>query len=134
MSEQANDVARWVPPDPKDPYLPLDAHVGTVRAIYCEEGCGEIDTAPWSLDDRDAGAEFGERGWTVRPHGLSGLTPLCKTCAARWDQEYAEDNAPLEHVQTTANCTAGGPGAPISSGLVCPACRDNTPGLHGDAQ
>ena len=66
--------------DPKDPYLPLDAHVISVKALYCEDGCGLVETSGYG-DDRDAAKELAERGWAVRPHSMGGLTALCKDCA-----------------------------------------------------
>jgi hypothetical protein len=80
--------------DPSDPYLPLDAHVISVKALYCEDGCGLVETSGYG-DDQDAAEELDKRGWAVRPHSLGGLTSLCKDCVADFDTHYAEDNAPI---------------------------------------
>lgn len=78
----------------RSPYASLDAHLISVRALYCEDGCGEVETSGYG-DDKDAAEELAKRGWVVRPHSLGGLTPLCKDCAERHDIEVAEDNEPL---------------------------------------
>lgn len=81
------DMAR----KPRDPYADLDTHVISVKALYCEDGCGLVETSGYG-DDQDAAKELAERGWAVRPHSLGGLTALCKDCAKRHDIEVLEDN------------------------------------------
>lgn len=97
MRPAENEVPEWA--DSTDPYLLLDAHVINVKALYCEDGCGLVETSGYG-DDRDAAEELTKSGWTVRPHSLGGLASLCKDCAARFDIEYAEDNAPTSPVVT----------------------------------
>jgi hypothetical protein len=74
-----------------DPYAALDAHIILVRALYCEDGCGEVETSGYG-DDCDAAKELAKRGWAVRPHSMGGLTALCKDCAERHDTELDEDS------------------------------------------
>lgn len=73
-----------------DPYAALDAHVIEVKALYCEDGCGLVQSSGYG-DDRDAAEELAKSGWIVRPHSLGGLTALCKDCAERHDAQTAED-------------------------------------------
>lgn len=70
----------------RDPYASLDAHVISAKALYCEDGCGLVETSGYG-DDVDAAKELDRRGWKVRPHSMGGLTSLCKECAARQDDE-----------------------------------------------
>ena len=91
MSEQTIKINALADIRPTDPYLPLDAHVISAKALYCEDGCGLVETSGYG-DDRDAAEELARRGWVVRPHSMGGLTSLCKDCAERYDIEYAEDN------------------------------------------
>jgi len=81
----------------RDPYAMLDAHVIRVRALYCEDGCGLVDTSIAGVDDQGAAGDLAERGWVVRPHSMGGLTALCKDCAARYDARVlptGEEQAP----------------------------------------
>lgn len=82
--------------DPSDPYLPLHAHVISVKALYCEDGCGLVETSGYD-DDRDAAQELRKRGWAVRPHSMGGLASLCKDCTDRYD---AEHDAPIPPAST----------------------------------
>lgn len=68
----------------RDPYASLDSHVIEVKALYCEDGCGLVESSGYG-DDRDAAKELAARGWNVRPHSMGGLTALCKSCAERYD-------------------------------------------------
>ena len=74
-----------------DPYASLDSHVISVKALYCEDGCGLVETSGYGDDDQ-AAKELAARGWEVRPHNLGGLTALCKHCVERYDIEAAEDD------------------------------------------
>lgn len=76
----------------RDPYASLDAHIISVKALYCEDGCGAVEPSGY-YEDRDAAEELSESGWVVRPHSMGGLTALCKWCAERRDAYEAEDNA-----------------------------------------
>lgn len=69
-----------------DPYAELSAHVISAKALYCEDGCGLVETSGYG-DDRDAAKELAERGWVVREHSMGGLTALCRECAARRELE-----------------------------------------------
>jgi len=69
----------------RDPYADLSAHVIEAKALYCEDGCGLVETSGYGEDDQ-AAKELASRGWTVRPHSMGGLTALCKNCAERADR------------------------------------------------
>ena len=71
------------------PYESLSAHLIPVKALYCEDGCGEVQTSGY-WDDEHAADQLARSGWVVRPHSLGGLTALCKSCAERHDIEAAE--------------------------------------------
>ena len=68
-----------------DPYAHLEAHIVTAKALYCEDGCGLVETSGYG-DDQDVAKELAGRGWVVREHSMGGLTALCKDCAARRDE------------------------------------------------
>lgn len=68
-----------------DPYAELFAHVISAKALYCEDGCGLVETSGYG-DDLDAAEELAKKGWVVREHSLGGLTALCRDCAARRDE------------------------------------------------
>lgn len=70
----------------KDPYAELSAHVISAKALYCDDGCGLVETSGYG-DDRDAAEELAKSGWTVREHSMGGLTALCRECAAKRDAE-----------------------------------------------
>lgn len=72
-----------------DPYAALDAHVISVKALFCEDGCGRVGTSGYG-NDRDAADELAQQGWVVRPYSLGGLTALCKDCAAAYDAKEAD--------------------------------------------
>lgn len=83
--------------DPRDPYLPLHVHISKVRALFCEDGCGLVETSLMGVDDQDAALDLAARGWAVRPHSMGGLTSLCKDCVARYDAEHGTPLPPDEH-------------------------------------
>lgn len=72
-------------------YEVLSAHVITALALYCEDGCGRVETSGYG-DDGMAADELANSGWKVRPHSLGGLTSLCASCAERYDIEAAEED------------------------------------------
>jgi hypothetical protein len=69
------------------PYARLDAHVISVKALYCEDGCGFVAPSGYG-DDIDVAKELAGEGWQVRPHSMGGLAALCKDCVARYDAEH----------------------------------------------
>ena len=69
-----------------DPYAALSAHVITALALYCEDGCGLVETSGYGYDDM-AAEELAKRGWVVREHSMGGLTALCRDCAAARDAD-----------------------------------------------
>ena len=76
--------------DRNDPYAQLDVHIIGVKALYCEDGCGLVETSGYGDDDQ-AAKELAASGWKVRPHSMGGLTALCKDCAAKYDMEASDD-------------------------------------------
>lgn len=72
-----------------DPYAVLDAHVIDVKALYCDDGCGLVETSGYG-DDRDVANELAKRGWVVRPHSMGGFTALCRDCAEQYDVRTQE--------------------------------------------
>jgi hypothetical protein len=68
----------------EDPYAELSTHVISAKALYCEDGCGLVETSGYGDDDM-AADELAKSGWVVREHSLGGLTALCRDCAARRD-------------------------------------------------
>lgn len=86
--------------DPTDPYAPLHAHIISVKGLYCEDGCGLVETSGYG-DDRDAAEELTKSGWAVRPHSMGGLASLCKDCAARHDAEARPVADPRSSRQAT---------------------------------
>lgn len=74
------------------PYEALSDHIVSAKALYCEDGCGEVQTSGYG-EDGAAADELAKSGWAVRPHSMGGLTALCRRCVERHDIEAAEDNA-----------------------------------------
>lgn len=72
-----------------DPYAALSTHVISAKALYCEDGCGLVETSGYGEDDQ-AARELAPRGWSVRPHSMGGLTSLCKDCTERFDAKEAK--------------------------------------------
>lgn len=77
-----------------DPYAQLAAHVISVKALHCADGCGLVETSGYGEDEM-AAEELVKRGWVVREHSMGGLTAVCRDCAARSDQESAAQPQPL---------------------------------------
>ena len=73
----------------KDPYASLDAHVIQVKALYCEDGCGLVETSGYG-DNDEAAKELASLGWEVRPHSMGGLSALCRDCVRKYDQEHQD--------------------------------------------
>lgn len=72
-----------------DHHGPLSDHVIEVKALYCEDGCGMVETSGYGYDE-DAARELSALGWKVRPHSMGGLTALCPDCVTRHDAEAGE--------------------------------------------
>ena len=71
------------------PYTELSDHIVDVKALYCEDGCGAVETSGYG-DDTEAGKELAKQGWRVVEHSMGGLTPICPSCAKRRDAEAGE--------------------------------------------
>ena len=65
-----------------DPYSQLASHIIEVKALYCEDGCGMVETSSHG-DDGSAADELAASGWKVVEHSMGCLTAVCGHCAAR---------------------------------------------------
>lgn len=85
-----------------DPYASLEAHVIQAKALYCEDGCGLVETSGYGDDDQ-AAKELASFGWAVRPHSMGGLTSLCRDCVREYDQEHGDAAAAESDVSSSVS-------------------------------
>ena len=65
-----------------EPYDDLADHIISAKALYCEDGCGAVQTSGYG-DDWEAAKELAGLGWVVVEHSMGGKTPICGDCAKR---------------------------------------------------
>ena len=58
-----------------DPYSQLASHIIEVKALYCEDGCGMVETSSHG-DDGSAADELAASGWKVVEHSMGCLTAV----------------------------------------------------------